>query len=208
MKLGAFERCSSGTGVVGNVLVNHPFSQYQPVNKQMFTIGQVAKKYSLSRSTLIYYDSIGILTPSGRSESNYRLYSDNDLQKMDRIVLFRSAGLPLESIALLLEKEGGDLDSTLEKRLFSINSEIQGLRNQQNVILKILEIENLERHSRVITKEIWVSILKAAGLDEAGMRNWHIEFEKASPEGHQDFLESIGLNREEITTIRDWSKNS
>jgi DNA-binding transcriptional MerR regulator len=174
----------------------------------MFTIGQVAKKYSLSRSTLIYYDSIGILTPSGRSESNYRLYSDNDLQKMDRIVLFRSAGLPLESIALLLEKEGGDLDSTLEKRLFSINSEIQGLRNQQNVILKILEIENLERHSRVITKEIWVSILKAAGLDEAGMRNWHIEFEKASPEGHQDFLESIGLNREEITTIRDWSKNS
>ena len=174
----------------------------------MLTIGQVAKKYSLSRSTLIYYDSIGILTPSGRSESNYRLYSDNDLQKMDRIVLFRSAGLPLESIALLLEKEGGDLDSTLEKRLFSINSEIQGLRNQQNVILKILEIENLERHSRVITKEIWVSILKAAGLDEAGMRNWHIEFEKASPEGHQDFLESIGLNREEITTIRDWSKNS
>ena len=174
----------------------------------MFTIGQVAKKYSLSRSTLIYYDSIGILTPSGRSESNYRLYSDNDLQKMDRIVLFRSAGLPLESIALLLEKEGGDLDSILEKRLFSINSEIQGLRNQQNVILKILEIENLERHSRVITKEIWVSILKAAGLDEAGMRNWHIEFEKTSPEGHQDFLESIGLNREEITTIRDWSKNS
>ena len=174
----------------------------------MFTIGQVAKKYFLSRSTLIYYDSIGILTPSGRSESNYRLYSDNDLQKMDRIVLFRSAGLPLESIALLLEKEGGDLDSILEKRLFSINSEIQGLRNQQNVILKILEIENLERHSRVITKEIWVSILKAAGLDEAGMRNWHIEFEKTSPEGHQDFLESIGLNREEITTIRDWSKNS
>ena len=174
----------------------------------MFTIGQVAKKFSLSRSTLIYYDSIGILTPSGRSESNYRLYSDNDLQKMDRIVLFRSAGLPLESIALLLEKEGGDLDSTLEQRLFSINSEIQGLRNQQNVILKILEIENLERHSRVITKEIWVSILKAAGLDEAGMRNWHIEFEKTSPEGHQDFLESIGLNREEITTIRDWSKNS
>ena len=174
----------------------------------MFTIGQVAKKYSLSRSTLIYYDSIGILIPSGRSESNYRLYSDNDLQKMDRIVLFRSAGLPLESIALLLEKEGGDLDSTLEQRLFSINSEIQGLRNQQNVILKILEIENLERHSRVITKELWVSILKAAGLDEAGLRNWHIEFEKTSPEGHQDFLESIGLNREEITTIRDWSKNS
>jgi DNA-binding transcriptional MerR regulator len=168
----------------------------------MFTIGQVAKKYSLSRSTLIYYDSIGILRPSGRSESNYRLYSDNDLDKMDRIMLFRSAGLPLESISLLLEKEGSELDLTLEQRLFSINSEIQGLRNQQKVILKILEIENFERNSRVITKEIWVSILKAAGLDETGMRNWHIEFEKTSPEGHQDFLESIGLDKEEIAMIR------
>ncbi|WP_241087474.1 MerR family DNA-binding transcriptional regulator [Candidatus Vondammii sp. HM_W22] len=41
----------------------------------MFIIGQVAKEYSLSRSTRLYYDSIGILTPSGRSTSNYRLYS-------------------------------------------------------------------------------------------------------------------------------------
>ena len=168
----------------------------------MYTIGQVAKKYSLSRSTLIYYDSIGILSPSGRSESNYRLYSDNDLDKMDRIMLFRSAGLPLEAIALLLEKQGSELDLTLEQRLFSINSEIQGLRNQQKVILKILEIENFERNSRVVTKELWVSMLKAAGLDETGMRNWHIEFEKSSPEGHQDFLESIGLDNEEIAMIR------
>ena len=71
----------------------------------MFTIGQVAKKYGLSRSTLIYYDNIGILTPSGRSESNYRLYSDNDLKKMDRMMLFRSAGLSLDSIPSLLERK-------------------------------------------------------------------------------------------------------
>ena len=174
----------------------------------MLTIGQVAKKYALSRSTLIYYDSIGVLSPSGRSEANYRLYSDNDLEKMDRIMLFRSAGLSLDSIALLLEKQGDQLDSTLEQRLFSINSEIQGLRSQQKVILKILEIENFERNSRVITKEVWVSLLKAAGLDEEGMKNWHIEFEKTSPEGHQDFLESIGLEKEEIALIRDWSGQS
>jgi DNA-binding transcriptional MerR regulator len=173
----------------------------------MYTIGQLAKKYSLSRSSLIYYDSIGILTPSGRSESNYRLYSDSDLEKLDRVLLFRSAGLPLGSIALLLEKEGSELDSTLEQRLSSINGEIQVLRNQQKVILKILEIENLQKNSRVLTKELWVSILRAAGLDDAGMKNWHIEFEKSSPEGHQDFLESLGLAKDEIAAIRDWSKN-
>ena len=173
---------------------------------QMFTIGQVAKKYGLSRSTLIYYDKIGILTPSGRSESNYRLYSDNDLKKMDRTILFRSAGLSLDSIHSLLDKKGDDLDSALENRLSSINHEIQGLRNQQKVILNILENESAVKGSRVITKETWVSLLKAAGLDEEGMKNWHIEFEKTSPEAHQDFLESIGIEKDEIKSIRDWSK--
>jgi DNA-binding transcriptional MerR regulator len=171
----------------------------------MFTIGQVAKKYGLSRSTLIYYDNIGILTPSGRSESNYRLYSDIDLKKMDRIILFRSAGLSLDSIPSLLDKKGDDLNSSLEHRLSSINNEIQGLRNQQQVILNILENESAVKDSRVITKETWVSMLRAAGLDEEGMKNWHIEFEKTSPEAHQDFLESIGIEKDEIKSIRDWS---
>lgn len=171
----------------------------------MFTIGQVAKKYGLSRSTLLYYDSIGLLAPSGRSESNYRLYSQMDLDRMDRIRLFRSAGLPLDSIAGLVDKQGSEIDSTLEQRLFSINKEIQALRNQQKVILKILEVDDFKPGTRVISKETWVSLLRAAGLDDEGMKNWHIEFEKTSPEGHQDFLESIGIENREIEQIREWS---
>jgi len=64
----------------------------------MLTIGQVAKRCSLSRTALIYYDTIGLLQPSGRSLSNYRLYSHEDLNKLDKIILFRSAGLSLDSI--------------------------------------------------------------------------------------------------------------
>ncbi len=174
----------------------------------MFTIGQVAKKYSLSRSTLLYYDNIGVLKPSGRSESNYRLYSASDLEKMDRIFLFRSAGLSLNSIPSLLDKKGNDLNTALENRLFSINTEIQAMRTQQKVILKLLENESAVKDSRVVTKEIWVSLLKAAGLDDAGMKNWHVEFEKTSPEAHQDFLESIGIEKDEINSIRAWSKTT
>lgn len=172
----------------------------------MFTIGQVAKKYALSRSALIYYDSIGVLTPSGRSASNYRLYSEDDLKKMDRIQLFRSTGLSLDSIELLLQAESSDLSATLESRLFAINNEIGKLRDQQKVILKILENEILEKNARVITKEVWVSMLKAAGLDESGMKNWHVEFEKTSPDAHQGFLESIGIEKNEISAIRSWSR--
>jgi DNA-binding transcriptional MerR regulator len=172
----------------------------------MFTIGQMVKNYGLSRSTLIYYDNIGVLSPDCRTESNYRLYSDDDVRKMERILLFRSAGLSLDSIASLLEKKGDDLNTALEQRLFVINSEIQGLRHQQKVILRILENKNLEMDARVLTRESWVSMLKAAGLDNEGMKNWHIEFEKTSPEAHQDFLESIGIEQDEIKSIRNWSK--
>ena len=172
----------------------------------MWTIGRVAKKYSLSRSTLIYYDNLGLLAPSGRSEANYRLYSESDLKKLDRIVLFRSAGLSLEAITVLLEKKGDEINTSLEHRLSSINSEIHGLRNQQQVILSILKNESSIRGSRLMSKEIWVSILRASGLDDEGMKNWHIEFEKSSPEAHQDFLESIGIENGEVTSIRQWSK--
>jgi len=174
----------------------------------MFTIGQVAKRYSLSRSALIYYDSIGILTPSCRSTSNYRLYSSGDLKKMDKISLFRAAGLSLDNILSLLDHEDGRLNSALEHRLYSINKEVQALRNQQKVILKILKNESAARNSRVISKEIWVSLMKAAGLDETGMKKWHVEFEQTSPESHQDFLESLGIEEDEIRLIREWSRSN
>ena len=69
----------------------------------------------------------------------------------------------------------------------------------------MLQDEELARKSRAMTKETWVSMLEPAGLDDAGMRNWQIEFEKSSPEAHQDFLESIGIDDDEITLIRQRS---
>lgn len=172
----------------------------------MYTIGQVAKKYTLSRSTLLYYDRTGVLCPSGRSEANYRLYTANDLRRMDRIMMFRSTGLSLKIIKDLLDRQGGNFAASLEARLSTINQEIQGLREQQQVILKILENKAAAASSRVMDKETWVAILRASGLDDDGMHNWHVEFEKTSPEAHQDFLESIGIEKEEIELIRDWSR--
>lgn len=174
----------------------------------MYTIGQIAKKFSISRSTLIYYDSIGILSPSGRSESNYRLYSNSDVERMRKISSFRNAGLSLGSILSLLDSDSSNIDVVLEKRLITINSEIQSLREQQRFILKVLQSNSNEqvKNVRIINKDVWVSLLKASGLDDAGMEKWHIEFERTSPEAHQDFLESIGIEKDEISQIREWSR--
>lgn len=173
----------------------------------MYTIGQLAKRYSLSRSTLIYYDKKGLLKPTGRSGANYRAYSDRDAEKLERIVLFRNAGMSLSAIAGILDKGADDIELALERRLTAINKEIQDLRGQQQVIVDIIRNQGIVEHTRILTKEKWVAMMRAAGLDEAGMKHWHIEFEKTSPEGHQDFLESLGISRPEIEAIRAWSGN-
>ena len=57
-----------------------------------------------------------------------------------------------------------------------------------------------------MNKNQWVNILKASGMDEKAMRKWHVQFEKNLPEAHTDFLESLGINPEEIKAIKQWSK--
>lgn len=173
----------------------------------MYTIGQLVKRFGISRSTLLYYDAIGLLSPSARTEANYRIYSETDVERMAKIAMYRSAGLPLEAIANILDHDKDGVQLALAHRLDSINREIQSLREQQMVILQIMESSDLERHSRTLSKETWVAILRSAGLNDAAMRKWHIAFEHASPESHQDFLESLGIAPAEIRTIRTWARN-
>ena len=170
------------------------------------SIGQVAKRFGLSRSTLLYYDSIGLLKPSGRSPSGYRQYSEADMTRMERIAEYRGAGLALEAIRDLLAGTGGVHTEILNARLTRINQEIQCLRAQQQVLVKLLRNRRAFRRTRVMTKDRWVKLLAAAGMDEAGMRRWHMEFERSAPEAHQDFLESLGIPVGDISGIRKLSR--
>ncbi len=174
----------------------------------MFTVSQLGKIYQLSRSTLLYYDKIGLLKPSARSEANYRLYSTSDVQRMEKIATYREAGLSLESIAEILDS--GDSQSTivLEQRLINLNTEISQLRQQQQLVVQLLGHDSLVRTSKTMNKDQWVNILKASGMDDDAMHRWHIEFERDLPEVHTDFLESLGLTAEDIKNIKVWSRLS
>ncbi len=58
----------------------------------------------------------------------------------------------------------------------------------------------------MITKEKWVTIMKASGLSEANMHRWHAEFERSAPDEHQEFLEFLHIPAAEIDTIRRASR--
>ena len=53
-----------------------------------------------------------------------------------------------------------------------------------------------------VTVEEWVNRFRAVGLDDAAMQKWHRLFEEENPEGHQSFLEWLGLPAEKIADVR------
>ena len=88
----------------------------------MYTIGQICKRFGLSRSTLLYYDSIGLLPASTRSPSGYRLYTEQALQRMTQVQTYREAGLPLETIQTLLASSTATSATVLERHLQDLNT--------------------------------------------------------------------------------------
>lgn len=171
----------------------------------MYTIGQLAKRFKLSRSTLLYYDAIGLLPAAQRSQGNYRLYDEATVERLQQVQVYRTVGLPLDSIKTLLTSVNAS-SAILEQHLQDLNDEINRLRQQQQVIIKLLNHAVSLNESRQVNKAQWIEMLRAAGLDDAGMHKWHCEFEQRSPEAHQAFLESLGIDTHEIMQIRAFSR--
>lgn len=69
-------------------------------------IESVAQRTGLTKRTIRYYEEIGLLSPSGRSEGGYRLFSEADVARLERITALKdSAGLSLAEVAELLDAE-------------------------------------------------------------------------------------------------------
>ncbi len=67
-----------------------------------WTVGETAKAARVSVRTLHHYDSIGLLSPSQRSESGYRLYTAGDLEQLMQVMLFKELGFPLDEIRRIM----------------------------------------------------------------------------------------------------------
>jgi acetolactate synthase small subunit len=79
-------------------------------------------------------------------------------------------------------------------------------RGHQRAILGLLQQSRSYKGMKMITKDKWVAIMRAAGLDDEAMHRWHREFEKAAPTEHQEFLEFLHIAPTEIEGIRKSSR--
>ena len=84
------------------------------------TVGEVASLASVSVRTLHHYDEIGLLSPSERSESGYRHYTDGDLASLQQVLFFRELGFALGDIARIMH------DPTFER--------LEALRMQRRML--------------------------------------------------------------------------
>jgi MerR family transcriptional regulator, thiopeptide resistance regulator len=172
----------------------------------MLTVSKFARICGLSRSAVLYYESIGLLRRPPRSRGNYRSYGEGDVARLRQIWAYRNAGLSLADIRELLDQKDTDATSVLKRRMLEIDVEVARLRAHQREILRLLNARTTLRRDKMITKDKWVSIMRSAGFGESEMQRWHAEFEKSAPAEHQEFLEFLHIPAEEIRQIREWSR--
>lgn len=105
----------------------------------LLQISEVAKKFNISRPTLIHYDQIDLLKPTLRNDKNYRYYSEKDLNQLELILALKESGLTIKEIKAYM---AGELNT----------SNIDFLINQQLEIDK--KIKDLEKQKQILSERI------------------------------------------------------
>ncbi len=107
----------------------------------VYRIREFATLAGVTVRALHHYDRLGLLKPSGRSTSGYRLYRDCDLARLEQIVVLKFLALPLKEIARLLKRQ-----SPLPAMLRRQQQVLTEKRRQLD--MAIYAIEQAERSAR------------------------------------------------------------
>jgi DNA-binding transcriptional MerR regulator len=118
--------------------------------KELLTIGQVAKRTGIRVKTLRFYADEGIVPPSERTPSGYRLYDEADVQRLELVRTLREAGLGLPAIRAVLARDLSLADA-LRLRLEAIEVHIGSLRQVAAALRFALRSEPTELDIRRLT---------------------------------------------------------
>ncbi len=121
---------------------------------ELLTIGQLAEAAGVPTSTVRYYEREDLLRPAGRSASNYRLYSQADVERLRFIRAAQTTGFTLRDVVELLRPAPcGRVQGLIESRLERVSEQMRELRRVQGVLRRSLDAcqrHERSRHCRVI----------------------------------------------------------
>lgn len=106
-----------------------------------YTTGEIAKLCGVTVRTVQYYDTRGILIPGELTEGGRRLYSEDDLRRMKTICFLRELGLPIGSIAQLLNEEHPEkvVSLIIEQQQKDLEREVA---EKQTMLKKLSELKS------------------------------------------------------------------
>ncbi len=85
-----------------------------------YTVNNLAQISGISTRTLRYYDSIGLLRPARVSSNGYRIYGQNEVDKLQQILFYREMGVALDEIKAILDAPGFDKAKALQSHLTAL----------------------------------------------------------------------------------------
>jgi DNA-binding transcriptional MerR regulator len=118
--------------------------------------GQIANMANVNMETLRYYENHGLIPPPTRSESGYRLYSEEVLTRLTFIKNAKFCGFTLKEIKKALTKSEDssisvdDFIAVIDKKINSINKEIASRENMKKMLADLKSnLQAANRHSEV-----------------------------------------------------------
>ncbi|WP_328808621.1 MerR family transcriptional regulator [Nonomuraea montanisoli] len=103
------------------------------------TVGATASRVEVTVRTLHHWDAIGLVRPSGRSTSGYRLYSAADLARIHRVLIYRELGLSLDDIGALLDAPTVDMTVPLRLQRAQLLDRISRLQAMVDAVDRMIE---------------------------------------------------------------------
>ncbi len=110
------------------------------MSEKMHTIGDLSQMSGISVRRIRFYSDKGLLPPATRTFSNYRVYSDADVARLDLIRTLREAGIGLAAIRKILSRHLS-LKEVLAMRLETLEAEIASRRRIASVLRTTLKID-------------------------------------------------------------------
>jgi MerR family transcriptional regulator, repressor of the yfmOP operon len=134
------------------IATNEHFSSENTDEIRFYSIDQVAAQTELTKRTLRYYEEMGLLPPTDRTEGNYRRYSDDDIHRLEHIKKLRDLlGFSLGDIRAMLEV---DDERGMLKEAYKQETEAAA------------KIAQLDRGDELIRRQLQMIEQKMAGLEQ------------------------------------------
>lgn len=133
---------------------------------QTWKVGAVAAASGLTVRTLHHWDSVGLLSPSGRSPAGHREYTEENLVRLYQVLALRSLGLSLESIATCLDV-GVDPLRLVRDHMGTVREAISGY---QALLDRLERLEReLAANRRPTTSALLDALAKIGGAGPEGV---------------------------------------